>query len=40
MNDIYFLDRALKYQEQGIFKMDDAITETFTMIIGVSLDIY
>lgn len=33
--DVYFLNRAIKYQQQGIFDMDDAITETYTMIIGV-----
>ncbi|XP_065368986.1 probable cytochrome P450 313a4 [Calliphora vicina] len=30
----HFLDRAIKYQQQGIFEMDDTITETYTMIIG------
>ena len=34
--DVHFLNRAIKHQQQGIFDMDDAITETYTMIIGVS----
>ena len=33
--DVYFLNRAIKHQQQGIFDIDDAITETYTMIIGV-----
>ncbi|XP_037822458.1 probable cytochrome P450 313a4 [Lucilia sericata] len=32
--DKYFLDRAIKYQQQKIFAIDDVITETYTMIIG------
>ncbi|KAI8128446.1 putative cytochrome P450 313a4 [Lucilia cuprina] len=32
--DKYFLDRAMKYQQQKIFTINDVITETYTMIIG------